>query len=73
MTQVDHGLTNVSGFDPVCSVISTNDANSKHGASQPTPLKQNLIPRFVNKIRAIPSDMPGVTREKDISDYTFRY
>jgi hypothetical protein len=27
MTQVDHGLTNVSRFDPVDSVISINDAN----------------------------------------------
>jgi hypothetical protein len=27
MTQVDLGLTNVSGFDPADSVISANDAN----------------------------------------------
>jgi hypothetical protein len=27
MTQVDQGLTNVSGFDPADSVISTNDIN----------------------------------------------
>jgi hypothetical protein len=27
MTQVDHGLTNVSRFDPVDPVISINDAN----------------------------------------------
>jgi hypothetical protein len=27
MTQVDHGLTNVSGFDPVDMVVSTNDVN----------------------------------------------
>jgi hypothetical protein len=27
MTQVDHGLTNVSGFDAVDPVISINDAN----------------------------------------------
>jgi hypothetical protein len=27
MTQVDHGLTNVSRFDLVDSVISINDAN----------------------------------------------
>jgi hypothetical protein len=27
MTQVDHGLANVSGFDLVDSFISTNDAN----------------------------------------------
>jgi hypothetical protein len=26
MTQVDHGMTNISGFDPV-DVISINDAN----------------------------------------------
>jgi hypothetical protein len=34
MTQVDHGLTNVSMFDSVDSVISINDANEKPGASQ---------------------------------------
>jgi hypothetical protein len=33
-TQVDHGLTNVSRFDPVDSVISVHDANQKPGASQ---------------------------------------
>jgi hypothetical protein len=27
MTQVDHGLINVSGFDPVDSVISIKDVN----------------------------------------------
>jgi hypothetical protein len=27
MTQVDRGLTNVSGFDPVDPVISINDVN----------------------------------------------
>jgi hypothetical protein len=27
MTQVDHGLTNVSRFDSADSVISVNDAN----------------------------------------------
>jgi hypothetical protein len=34
MTHVDHGLTNVSGFDSADPVISINDANLKHGASQ---------------------------------------
>jgi hypothetical protein len=34
MTQVDLGLTNVSGFDSADSVISVNDTNSKPGASQ---------------------------------------
>jgi hypothetical protein len=34
MTQVDQGLTNVSGFDPVDPVISINDANLKPGVSQ---------------------------------------
>jgi hypothetical protein len=33
MAQVDQGLTNVSRFDSVDSVISTNDANQKPGAS----------------------------------------
>jgi hypothetical protein len=34
MTQVDLGLTNVSGFDSADSAISVNDANKKPGASQ---------------------------------------
>jgi hypothetical protein len=33
MTQVDLGLTNVSGFDSVDSTISVNDANQKPWAS----------------------------------------
>jgi hypothetical protein len=37
------------------------------------PLKKNLVPRFDNKIRAIPSIMTRVTKEKDISVYTSRY
>jgi hypothetical protein len=32
MTQVDLGLTNVSGFDLADSAISVNDANLKPGA-----------------------------------------
>jgi hypothetical protein len=35
MTQVDLGLTNVSGFDSADSAISVNEANKKPGASQP--------------------------------------
>jgi hypothetical protein len=46
MTQVYLGLTVVSRFDSADSIISVNDANSKPGASQPTPLKKNLVPRF---------------------------
>jgi hypothetical protein len=46
MAQVDLGLTSVSPFDSVDSAISANDANQKPRASQPTPLKKNLIPRF---------------------------
>jgi hypothetical protein len=34
MTQVDLGLTNVSGFDLADSTISVNDGNQKPGASQ---------------------------------------
>jgi hypothetical protein len=34
MTQVDIGLTNVSGFDSADSAISINDTNQKLGASQ---------------------------------------
>jgi hypothetical protein len=46
ITQVDLGLTNVSRFDSADSVIRVNDTNLKPGASQPTPLKKNLVPRF---------------------------
>jgi hypothetical protein len=46
MTQVDLGLTNVSRFDSADSIISVNDANQKPRASQPTPVKKNLVPRF---------------------------
>jgi hypothetical protein len=43
---VDLGLTNVGRFDSADSAISANDANQKPGASQSTPLKKNLVPRF---------------------------
>jgi hypothetical protein len=33
MTQVDHGLTNISRFDSVDLLISINDVNEKPGAS----------------------------------------
>jgi hypothetical protein len=46
MTQVDLGLTSVGLFDMADSVISYKCANKKPGASQPTPLKKNLVPRF---------------------------
>jgi hypothetical protein len=46
MTQVDLGLTSVGRFDSADPVIGVNDVNEKPGASQPTPLKKNLIPRF---------------------------
>jgi hypothetical protein len=48
MTQVDLGLTRVGRFDSADPVISTNDVNYKLGASQPIPLKRNLVPRFGN-------------------------
>jgi hypothetical protein len=46
MTQVDLGLTAVGWFDSADSIISINNTNKKPGASQPTPLKKNLVPRF---------------------------
>jgi hypothetical protein len=42
--------------------LALNDAHYKHGASQATPLKKTLVPRFDNKIRAIPSIMTRVTK-----------
>jgi hypothetical protein len=41
MTQVDHVLTNVSGFDSADSVISTNTANLKPGHHSLPPLKKS--------------------------------
>jgi hypothetical protein len=46
MTQVDLGWTSVSRFDSADLVISGNNGNQKPGASQPTPLKKNLVLRF---------------------------
>jgi hypothetical protein len=46
MTQVDLRLTAVGRLDSADSAISANDANKKPGASQPTPFKKNLVPRF---------------------------
>jgi hypothetical protein len=46
MTQVDLCLTRVGRFDSADPVINVNDVNQKPGASQPTPLKQNLVLRF---------------------------
>jgi hypothetical protein len=46
MTQVDVGLTAVDRFDSADSIISINNTNQKPGASQPNPLKKNLVLRF---------------------------
>jgi hypothetical protein len=55
MTQVDPDLTKVN-------VLRLSSLNVNLGPSQPTPLKENLVPRFDNKIRAIPSNMTRVTK-----------
>jgi hypothetical protein len=39
--------------------------------SQPTPLKQILVPRFDNKIKVKPSNEAKVTKVEDILAYTF--
>jgi hypothetical protein len=62
MTQFDLGLTSVSRLDSADSVISINDGKQKPWASQPTPLKKNLVPRFDNKTRAIPCIMTRFTK-----------
>jgi hypothetical protein len=48
MAQVNRRLTKVNTFDWVTRV---NLPGRKPGPSQPTPLKQNLVPRFDNKSR----------------------
>jgi hypothetical protein len=73
MTQVDLVLTNVSRFDLADSVISVNDAKQKPGASQPTPRKKNLVPRFDYKIKVIPAIMTRGYKGKRHLCYTFQY
>jgi hypothetical protein len=69
MAQVDRRLTKVNAVD---LLIRVNSPAEKPGASQPTPLKQNLVPRFDNKIRALPSNRAKVTKVEDILAYTSR-
>jgi hypothetical protein len=64
MAQVDRRLTKVNTVD---RFIRVNKPDWKPGASQPTPLKQNLVPRFDNKIRATLSNKIRVTRWKTYS------
>jgi hypothetical protein len=64
MAQVDRRLTKVNVFD---RIIRVNEPGWKPGASQPTPLKQNLIPRFNNKIRANQTNKTRVTKGKTYS------
>jgi hypothetical protein len=69
MAQIDRHLTKVNSVD---RIIRVNKSDWKPGASQPTPLKQNLVPRFNNKIRALPSNQAKVTKVEDILAYTSR-
>jgi hypothetical protein len=65
MAQVDHRLTQVNSVD---QIIRVNNPGRKPGASQLTPpLKQNLVPRFDNKIRANQSNKTRVTKRKTYS------
>jgi hypothetical protein len=54
-------LTKANSID---QIISVNYPGRKPGASQPTPLKQNLVPRFVDKIGATLPDEAKVTKWK---------
>jgi hypothetical protein len=69
MAQVDRRLTKVKVVD---RFIRVNKLGRKPGASQPTPLKQNLGPRFDNKIGVTPSNEIRVTNMKDILAYISR-
>jgi hypothetical protein len=64
MAHVDHRLTQVNSVD---RIIRVNNPGRKPGASQLTPLKQNLVPRFDNKIRANQSNKTRVTKRKTYS------
>jgi hypothetical protein len=61
MAQVDHCLTKVNTVD---RIIRVNKPGRKPRASQPTPLKKHLVPRFDNKIGTTLSDAAKVTKWK---------
>jgi hypothetical protein len=69
MAQVDHHLTKVNSVD---WIIRVTECGLKPGASQPTPLKQNLIPRFDNKIRETLSHKIRVTKMEEMLAYISR-
>jgi hypothetical protein len=69
MAQVDCRLTKVSTVD---RIIRVNQPSRKPGASQPTPLKQNLVPRFDNQIRTTLSNKIRVTRWNYVLSYISR-
>jgi hypothetical protein len=72
-TQVDSGWPLSAGLTRLIRPLALMTLNQKLGASQPTPLKKNLVLRFDNKTRAIPSIKTRFTREKNIFGYTSRY
>jgi hypothetical protein len=59
MTQVDRRLTKVNTVD---RIIRVKKPGRKPGASQPTPLERNLVPRFDNNSGASLSSKIRVTR-----------
>jgi hypothetical protein len=69
MAQVDLRLTKVNSVD---RFIRVKEPGYKPGASQPTPLKQNLGPRFDNEIRATLYNKIMVTKVEDILTYISR-
>jgi hypothetical protein len=62
-------MANVNTVD---RLIRANQPGRKPGASQPIPLKQNLVPRFDNKSRATLSNKIRVTRWKYVLTYISR-
>jgi hypothetical protein len=67
MAQVNCRLTKVNPDDPI---IRVNDSVENLGRHSLPPLKQNLVPRFDNKIRVKPSNEAKVTKVEDILAYT---
>jgi hypothetical protein len=66
IAQVDRRLTKVNTVDLLIGVDTPVENLGRHSH----PLKQNLVLRFDNKIRATSSNKAKVTKVEDILAYT---
>jgi hypothetical protein len=69
MAQVDRRLTKVNSVD---WIIRVKEPAKNLGRHSLPPIKQNLVPRFDNKIRATLSNRTRVTNVEDILAYISR-